>query len=441
MALFIDQQTLDDLIIFSKGKNASICSFFNQTVTRGGEEQLITMLQYPMNHKEEIQERVDILRLLMSIPTLEFPFTSLDFSDIEQYLSETDSRSQIQNSKKSLKEKLRYLLKVDAQILHTKNGIAALQRVIQAFVIFAANIPAAKKTDSWNKFEQSALKITETTLWKDFLDTEKSVQITDKNIHKIDQRCRFDDKEVILGFMKATYELDALIAVAQVALNKNLTLPLILEDSDDTELDIDGLYHPLVPNAVPNKLSLGHEEHILFLTGANMAGKSTFMKSLGISLYLAHLGFPIPAKHMRFKVKDGLFTTINLSDNISSGYSHFYAEVLRVKRVAVELGNKKKLYVFFDELFRGTNVKDAYDGTLELLKSFAHKTDSFFLISTHITEVAEELSHLNNIHFAYLPTILENDKPVYTYTLEKGVSEDRHGMVIIENEKILEILA
>ncbi len=441
MALFIDQQTLDDLIIFSKGKNASICSFFNQTVTRGGEEQLIAMLQYPMNNKEEIQDRVDILRLLMDIPALDFPFTSLDFSDIEQYLSETDSRSQIQNSKKSLKAKLRYLLKVDAQILHTKNGVSALQRVIQAFIVFAANIPTANKNDSWITFEQSILKITQTTFWKDFLASEKSVQITDKNIHQIDQCCRFNDKDAILEFMKATYKLDALIAVAQVALDKNLALPIILEDDDDTELDIDGLYHPLVHNAVSNKLLLRRKEHILFLTGANMAGKSTFMKSLGISLYLAHLGFPTPTNHMRFKVKDGLFTTINLADNISSGYSHFYAEVLRVKRVAVELANKKKLYVFFDELFRGTNVKDAYDGTLELLKSFAQKTDSFFLISTHITEVADELSHLNNIHFTYLPTILENDKPVYTYILEKGVSEDRHGMVIIENEKILEILA
>ncbi len=71
-----------------------------------------------------------------------------------------------------------------------------------------------------------------------------------------------------------------------------------------------------------------------FLTGANMAGKSTFIKPLGIAMYLGHMGFPVPASRMEFAVRDGIFTTINLPDNLSRGASHFYAEVLRIKNVA-----------------------------------------------------------------------------------------------------------
>ncbi len=83
-----------------------------------------------------------------------------------------------------------------------------------------------------------------------------------------------------------------------------------------------------------------------------MAGKSTFMKTLGVTIFLAHMGFPVPAKQMSFSVQQGLFTTINLADNLNMGYSHFYAEVLRLKKVAEQAGRTQKLVIIFDELFR-----------------------------------------------------------------------------------------
>ncbi len=88
-----------------------------------------------------------------------------------------------------------------------------------------------------------------------------------------------------------------------------------------------------------------------------MAGKSTWMKTLGTSFYLAHMGFPVAADSMRFKVMEGVFTSINVPDDISIGWSHFYAEVMRVKQVAQEISGGKKLFVLFDELFKGTQCK------------------------------------------------------------------------------------
>jgi DNA mismatch repair ATPase MutS len=171
-----------------------------------------------------------------------------------------------------------------------------------------------------------------------------------------------------------------------------------------------------------------------------MAGKSTFMKSLSMAMYLAHMGFPVAARHMRFSVLDGMYTTINLPDNLGMGASHFYSEVLRVKKIAAELKHKH-LFVLFDELFRGTNVKDAAEATIAVTEAFAKKSHSIFVLSTHIIEAGEELKkRCANIRFLYLPTRMEGNKPVYSYKLEDGITEDRHGMVIINNEGILDIL-
>lgn len=171
-----------------------------------------------------------------------------------------------------------------------------------------------------------------------------------------------------------------------------------------------------------------------------MAGKSTFMKAFGINLYLAHMGFPVAASHMQFSVKQGIYTSINVPDNLDMGLSHFYAEVLRVKKVAEEVSSEKDLVIIFDELFKGTNVKDAYDATLAVTAAFSEYRNCLFIISTHIIEAGEVLKQQSNIQSLYLPTIMNGSVPTYTYQLQPGISSDRHGMMIIENEGILELL-
>ncbi|TKB95230.1 hypothetical protein FA046_16625 [Pedobacter cryophilus] len=171
-----------------------------------------------------------------------------------------------------------------------------------------------------------------------------------------------------------------------------------------------------------------------------MAGKSTFMKSFGIAIYLSHMGFPIAAKNMAISVHEGIYTSINVTDNLNAGYSHFYAEVLRVKKVAEEVARGKNLVVIFDELFKGTNVKDAFDATVAVTEAFSELRNCSYIISTHIIEAANELKRLNNFSFVFLPTKMQGTVPIYTYKLEDGVTEDRHGKIIIDNERIIEII-
>lgn len=171
-----------------------------------------------------------------------------------------------------------------------------------------------------------------------------------------------------------------------------------------------------------------------------MAGKSTFMKAVGLAVYLAHLGFPVPAEKMRTTVYNGMISTINLSDNINLGYSHFYTEVSRVKEAVLKIKERGRMFVIFDELFRGTNVKDAFDASLLIIESFSKIPGSSFFISTHITEIAEELKNDENILFRYLDSELVDGSPIYSYKLLTGVSHERLGMLILKNENIIEIL-
>jgi DNA mismatch repair protein MutS len=143
---------------------------------------------------------------------------------------------------------------------------------------------------------------------------------------------------------------------------------------------------------------------------------------------------------MKFSVREGLYSSINVADNIGLGYSHFYAEVVRVKQAAEAAASGKRLLLMFDELFKGTNVKDAYDGTLAVTEGFCDYTDCLFIVSTHIIEVGEALKQHDNIRFAFMPTVMDGTRPRYTYKMQQGITEDRQGMMIIRNEGILELI-
>ena len=142
---------------------------------------------------------------------------------------------------------------------------------------------------------------------------------------------------------------------------------------------------------------------------------------------------------MVFSIRDGLYTSINVPDDLSQGHSHFYAEALRVKEAAKAISAGRQLVVIFDELFKGTNVKDAYDATLAVTSAFSDYRNCFFIISTHIIEVGEALKEHRHLRLAYLPTIMDGAVPRYTYRLQSGITSDRHGMRIIENEGILDL--
>lgn len=108
--------------------------------------------------------------------------------------------------------------------------------------------------------------------------------------------------------------------------------------------------------------------------------------------------------------------------------------------MATNINKLGSIVVIFDELFRGTNVKDAHDASLAIIKALAEVKGSVFMISTHIAEVAEQLQSTKHIFFKCLTTSLKNNEPVYNYKLQDGVTTERLGMKIINDENILALL-
>ena len=221
--------------------------------------------------------------------------------------------------------------------------------------------------------------------------------------------------------------------------NEGFSLPEY-DSETQTVFDVVDGFHPFLSSPVKNSFSFNQESNLCFVTGPNMSGKSTFLKTMGLMIYLSHVGFPVPAKSLKTSILNGLFTTINLTDNMNLGYSHFYSEVKRVKDLALKIKPGGRFLIIFDELFRGTNVKDAYDASLMIIAALAKIRNNIFFISTHILEIAETIENKDTIMFRCFGSELINQQPIYDFKLKEGISEERIGLLIIKNEGILHIL-
>jgi DNA mismatch repair protein MutS len=233
--------------------------------------------------------------------------------------------------------------------------------------------------------------------------------------------------------------LEAWYSMAMAVKTYNLQFPEFV-DQDEPFFEAQGLYHVLLPTPVAYDFSLEPGNNFLFLTGANMAGKSTLIKAVGSSVFLAHLGMGVPAKSMRLSLFDGLLTNINVEDNIVKGESYFFNEVQRIKNTIYKINDGKKWLVLIDELFKGTNVQDAMKCSLTVIKGLIKIKNSLFILSTHLYEIGEELKKYPNISFRYFETNVMDDQLVFSYQLKEGISNDRIGYVILRREKVVEML-
>lgn len=434
-----DKQTLEDLKILGKYSANSIFSVFNCVVTPGGEKLLDKLFHDPLDKPEIINRRSRLFRFFQ-IGNYTFPIGRADFLLAERYLSQPDFSNPVTSFLNMLRLYSLSRIGVGKEFKMVKEGFLATVKTLHNLKKFSEEI----KNSTGNNLYKSECTYIDRILSDRRLSwiSEKRNRTTFSLLEfaRYGYIIRHSLKEEMKKLLHTIYDIDVNIAVAKVAGERGFCYA-DAEDKGKNILLFEGLFHPGIKNAVPNDLVFEKDKNVIFLTGANMAGKSTLMKALGTAVYLAHMGFPVPASKMKFSVKEGMFTSINVPDNLNEGLSHFYAEVLRVKAVAREVSSGKHLLVIFDELFKGTNVKDAYDATVAITDAFAKKPNSSFVVSTHIMEAGEMLKEMNdNIKFLYLPTIMQGMIPHYTRKLKDGITDDRHGMVIIRNEKIVEII-
>jgi DNA mismatch repair ATPase MutS len=423
MVLQTDEQTMADLGIFGKGNTGGIYELYNRTHTRGGEALLKELFRHPLSDKAAINRRSSIIEYFAHLNT-PFPLDAALCDVVEKYLGNPDNRLKQAADQRALGEK-------DIQ-----NGVMSIISLLQLTGAFVES-QAVKGILAYADEREVIVRLIGDVAFEPAMKAKGKLSYT--AIAAYDILFRVRERHKLLQLLERIYYIDVYLSVARVAVERNFVFPQAL-DKGLCALQLEGVYHPELKAPVGNTMLMDPGHHVVFLTGANMAGKSTFLRAVSTAVYLAHMGFPVAARSMQFSVMDGMYTTINLPDNLGIGASHFYAEVLRIKKVVMELSRGRSLFVIFDELFRGTNVKDAQEATVAITDAFAGKRTSMFIISSHIVEAGEDLKKLSNIGFYYLPTRMNGHQPEYTYTLQQGITDDRHGMIIIRNEGILETL-
>ena len=236
-------------------------------------------------------------------------------------------------------------------------------------------------------------------------------------------------------WLDAWHELEALNSLANFAyLNPNYVMPELT--STQERIAAQRLGHPLLkPTAkVCNDFELDHSRRIVILTGSNMAGKSTFLRTIGVNLVLAYAGAPVNAGNLQASLFR-IFTCIKVSDSVQDGLSYFYAEVKRLQALlaAAEADDSLPVLFLIDEIFRGTNSRERLIGSRSYIRRLSQGT-SVGLVATHdleLIKLADEIEGVVNQHFR---EDVSNGRMVFDYRLRSGPCPTTNALTIMRLE-------
>ncbi|NGP88151.1 MutS family DNA mismatch repair protein [Fodinibius halophilus] len=232
------------------------------------------------------------------------------------------------------------------------------------------------------------------------------------------------------------YKLEAFSSLANFSwLNPHYTFSLP-NNNADKPFEATDLGHPLLPEEqkVTNNVAIEEKGDILLITGSNMAGKSTFLRTMGINMAMCFAGAPVNASALS-TIPFRLYSSINVTDSLDDGLSHFYAEVKHLRGLLELLRDDHQTPVFFmvDEIYRGTNNRERLQGSEAFLKNVAGK-NGIGLVSTHDLELAqleETIPQLSNWHFE---ETIEDGKMSFEYKLKPGPCPTTNALKIMEME-------
>jgi DNA mismatch repair protein MutS len=249
-------------------------------------------------------------------------------------------------------------------------------------------------------------------------------------IHRIGEKIVHGEMDL---FWKDFFVFEAYFSLAKGIKENDFTFPLFV----DNRISIDGFYHPSLKFPVKNSLEV--KDAVTLITGPNMSGKSTLLRSIGLCVYLSHLGLGVPAAKCELPFFDVISIAINLNDDMTSGYSHFMKEIQTLKQVVVSAHAKKRCFAIFDELFRGTNIEDALAISSTTILGLTSFSSSFFFISTHLHQL-EKIAASRAVNACCIECRLEKGLPIFTYKLKTGWSDLKIGQIIFRQEGLDELL-
>jgi DNA mismatch repair protein MutS len=410
-----------------------ILPLFDFTHNDFSKELLIGLLSEPLSSIDEILLRQEILKgFIDNLGYLkDYSYSRVDLFEVYTFLS---NYSAIETSQKGLKLRLLLSEKERHQTIGKYIQFVLLLHKLQTY--YLSRIDTKCFPEVYKRELQSL---------HDFL---VSFRLT--HYEELIREQRFKVKHIIelasvisekaskgafTIFWKHYFLFEAYLSISKGISKRGFSFPTF----SDGILSFEQLYHPLLKQPVKNSLTINNQ--VILLTGPNMSGKSTFLKAVGLCVYLGHLGLGVPASEAEMPFFDCISMSINLNDDILSGYSHFMTEVMNLKKVVVEAANGKRCFAVFDELFRGTNIEDAVEISSTTIKGLLGFKRSFFFISTHLHQLKEmEAIKSEMVGTYYVDCDLKDGIPKFTYQLQKGWSDLKVGRILFEREGLNEML-
>lgn len=434
--MYVDPITRADLNLFHTEERFSVFHRLNFTITDGGAAEWRSLFQKPLADRQQIEARQQLLQKIGE-QLIHWPHrvTNGTLHAVEKWLEYP--LDPIGPSNASLGNLLyRWLHPADHSMIrysvpHLIDFYEGCEQILQLLDSLQENGPLQ------NEIHRLQFLLHQSGLNR--LSDEKKKSITYPGPLQLARLTRVECRNELIELVALYYRLDAWYAMAMATQKLDLTFP-VFTDSAAPFIKTHQLTHIQLDHPVGYDLELGPANRMLFLTGANMAGKSTLIKSIGIAVYLAHLGMGVPAQKMELSLFEGLLSNVTITDNIVKGESYFFNEVQRIKKTLEHMMDGRKWLVLIDELFKGTNVEDARRCSLAVIQGIIRLPKALTLLSTHLYEIGESLQSEAGIQFRYFETDVRPDALHFSYQLKSGISQDRIGYRILEREGVTDLL-
>ncbi len=476
-----------DLDLFGEG---SLFQFLNRTSTVGGRLKLADWLIKPPLDKKNIEKRQDAIQELAEIPTWRLYFLANGnlFNETEELNHEIKAWSQL-NLKLNRTSKVKWLIRLIPLItvvsaipafLGISNLFIALTVLLQWFLMyfFWQRITQyfgyfGRKSKLLSKYMQLLQFVEEREFQAEYLvKLQKKVRKPElaskvfKQLKSLVKELEYRQNIIVGIFLNSVFlwdircvyklwdwhrrnhkklrdwlnvvaEIDALISLANYSNNHpQFIFPEIHEG--EFKFHAIKLGHPLLnpEKRVSNDIEINGWSKVLIVTGANMAGKSTFLRTVGVNLILGRMGAPVCAENM-ILTPTAIYTNMRTTDSLLKDESYFFAELKRLKGVLDRLQNGERIFVILDEMLKGTNSVDKLNGSKELIRKLV-EFKSISLIATHDLKLSEmENEFPQRVFNKCFEIKIENDEMVFDYLLSDGVTKTMNATFLMKKMGII----
>lgn len=436
--MYNSKRTLKDLSFTGSSAEGNIMNFIDRCTTFAGSTVLQRQLSKAPSSHQALREQQDAVRFWSQHPEYWTKLiTNGTIVMLEKFFESADTYSAHPGGG-MLTGKLFQKLFNRNEYHFTQFSLSHLSDFIKGCIALVSLAEQATLPVAISRLLDQMRQLLDHRLTKDLLRLDKHTPF--REVAQLSFHARREMKSCVHELIDCYALLDAWNGMAIATTEHHWTFPELLPAAPVC-LQAEKLYHPLLTDAVHYDIGFAQEQNFMILTGANMSGKTTLMRALGVAAILAHLGMGVPASSMKISFLEGVMTNMHVEDDLMKGESFFLAEVKSMKQTAEAVARQAGQLILMDELFKGTNVHDAYECTKAIVEGLLKHPQHIMILSTHLHEVAHFFEQHSGIRFYCFSTTLGSDGNFrFNYQLREGISDERIGYKILVKEGIVDIL-